>query len=158
MELHFTSCHPPADQAKSLQIGTQRLPFVLLPPGTWDIRQVVDHYRKVSHELPAGLNRRHIDWSRLEEIKSLKPVRCYIGKDSWLGYVVFEFTHSACVVLECPIEGNATYILSGDWKAMVGHTKSELRHEFANRYTKVVHKGGWFDRLRAALRGSWSVR
>jgi hypothetical protein len=76
----------------------------------------------------------------LEQIKALKPVRCYIGKDSWLGYVVFEFTHSASVVLECPIEGNATYVLSGDWKAMVGHTKAELRHRFANRYTRIVHK------------------
>jgi hypothetical protein len=152
------SCHPPGNQAKSLHVPTHRLPFVLLPPGTWDIRQVVEHYRKMSHRFPAGLNGREIDRSRLEKIESLSPTRCYIGKESWLGYVVFEFMNSNRVVLECPIEGNATYILSGDWKAMVNHTKAELRREYANRYTKVVHKGCWLDRIRQALRGGRQSR
>lgn len=147
MGLHLVNCH---SEPRSFQPGARRLPFVLLPPGTWDIRHVVAHYRKVAKDL-GGTNRRQIDWTRLEQIKALDPVRCYIGKDSWLGYVVFEFAHSASVVLECPIEGNATYVLSGDWKAMVGHTKAELRHRFANRYTRIVHKGCWSTRIRAAL-------
>jgi hypothetical protein len=94
---------------------------------------------------------RHMAWSRLEEIKSLT---CYVGKESWFGYVVFEFTRSSGVVLECPFEGHATNILWGDWKAMVGHTKSEIRDEFADRYTKVVHKGAWLGRIREAPWGS----
>jgi hypothetical protein len=155
MDLHFRNCHPADDKSKSSQVTTERLPFVLLPPGTWDIAQVVEHYRKVSNNLAGGFNGRNIDWSRLEEIESLRPVRCYVGKESWLGYVVFEFMNSNRVVLECPIEGNATYILSGDWKAMVGHTKAEIRHDFADRYTKVVHKGDWLYRIREALHASW---
>ncbi len=89
--------------------------------------------------------------SRLEKIASLSPVRCYIGKEAWHGYVVFEFKNAGRVVLECPIEGNATYVLSGDWKIMVNHTKAELRQEYANRYTRIVHKGAWLDRIRQAL-------
>jgi hypothetical protein len=142
------------DQLHSLHVATQRLPFVLLPPGTWDIQQVVEHYRKVSKSLPAGLSGRKVDWSRLKEIATLKPARCYIGEKSWLGYVVFEFEYSKRVVLECPIEGNATYILSCHWKAMVGYTKAELRHQYSNSYTKVVHKGEWLYRARQALRAS----
>ena len=34
----------------------------------------------------------------------------------------------------------------------IRHTKAELRHRFANRYTRIVHKGDWPTRIRAALR------
>ena len=61
-------------------------------------------------------------------------------------------------MLECPFEGNATYVLWGDWKAMAGHTKGEMRRKFENRYTKVVHKGYWLSRIREALYGSWNKR
>jgi hypothetical protein len=37
---------------------------------------------------------------------------------------------------------------------MVGHTKSEIRDEFADRYTKAVHKGAWLGRIREAPWGS----
>jgi hypothetical protein len=129
-----------------------RLPFILLPPGTWDIQRVIDHYRKLAQNLSTALKGRKIDWSRLEDIKSLSPVGCHIGEDSWLGYVVFEFAGTDHVVLECPIKGNATYILPGDWKDMVGHTKREIRRESAGRYKKLVHKGDWLDLIREALR------
>ena len=88
----------------------------------------------------------------------LAPLPCYIGNESWDGYVVFEFRDSNSVVLECPFEGNATYILPADWKIMAGHTKDEIRRIFENRYTKVVHKGDWLSRIREAIRGSWDRR
>lgn len=151
MELHFRNCHPPEPPPKPVEFVADRLPFVLLPPGKWDITHVIEHYRKVSHDLPNGFKGRKLDWSRLEEIASLSPVRCHVGKESWLGYVVFEFAYSDRVVLECPFEGNATYILSDDWKSMVGYSKAEIREEFADCYTKVVHKGDWLYRIREAL-------
>ena len=43
--------------------------------------------------------------------------------------------------------------LSGDWKAMISHSKAEIRQSFRNRYSKVVHKGEWLRRVRDALRG-----
>lgn len=152
MARHFQKFHQPDAQPISPRVPTGRFPFALLPPGEWDIQDVKEHYRKQSRNFPIGLGGRQIDWSRLEEIETLRPVRCHVGKESWLGYVVFEFLSSDRVVLECPIEGNATYILSGDWEAMVGHTKAELRREYGMRSTKVVHKGDWLDRIREALR------
>jgi hypothetical protein len=148
---------PGLNQGRPLPLA-QRLPFVLLPPGQWDIGQVVEHYRKESHNLPAGFGDRKIDWTRLEDIGSLNPARCHIGKESWLGYVVFEFTDTDRVILECPIEGNATYILSGDWKETVYHTKAELRFEFIGRYQRIVHKGDWLLRVCDALRRPQNAR
>ena len=78
-------------------------------------------------------------------------MKCYIGNELWDGYVVFEFGGTKKVVLECPVEGNATYVLSGDWKRMVGHSKAYLRQEFPNSCTKIVHKGDWLDRIRYSL-------
>jgi hypothetical protein len=46
---------------------------------------------------------------------------------------------------------DATYVLSGDWKRMVGHSKAYLRLEYRNSYTKVVHNGDWLSRVRYAL-------
>ncbi len=122
------------------------------------MRDVIEHYRHGSHSLPSGLSGRKIDNSRLEKIALLRPLRCYIGKETWSGYAVFEFANSNCVVLECPFEGNATYVLWGDWKAMIEHTKAEIRREFENRYTKIVHKGEWLARIREALGGAWRRR
>jgi hypothetical protein len=156
MELHVSNFHQDKGDVRSVQIPTQRLPFVLLPPGTWNIQHVVGHYRNLSDDVNGGgFRSRSIEWTRLKQIESLRPLRCHVGRDSWLGYVVFEFASFKRVVLECPIEGNATYVLSGDWKRMVSYTKGELRERFARRYEKVVHKGDWLARVRQALRGGW---
>jgi len=82
----------------------------------------------------------------------LEPELRYFGAKSWFGYAVYEFSYSSCVVLECPIEGNATYVLSGDWKKMISLTKAELRKEYADRCARIVHKGDWLDRIRRELR------
>jgi hypothetical protein len=66
---------------------------------------------------------RNTDWQRIREIKRLKPVRCYIGKRMWEGYAVYTFKRATNVVLECPFEGNATYILDENWAREVRHTK-----------------------------------
>jgi hypothetical protein len=133
------------------EVTVERLSFELLPPGTWDIEHVIRYYQREASRLSADLARREIQWSRLRAIKSLKPTKCYVGTELWLGYVLFEFSHSSCVVLECPVKGNATYVLSGDWKKMVIHTKLYLKTRFPKNCTKVIHKGGWLRRIRAAL-------
>ncbi|MCL4849795.1 MAG: hypothetical protein KJZ78_00250 [Bryobacteraceae bacterium] len=132
-------------------IPIERLSFELLRPGTWDIDDVIRHYRAQARTRPELYLDRVIDYGRLEALKKLRPVKCYIGRELWDGYVVFEFNGTRNVVLECPVEGNATYVLSGDWKRMVGHSKAYLREHYPHSYTKVVHKGDWLDRVRYAL-------
>jgi hypothetical protein len=131
-------------------IPIERLPFRLLPPGTWSMQDVIDHYRRCSAQLPADLKDRY-DESRLKLIELLRPLKCYVGTRMWSGYVLFEFEHNTSL-LEHPYRGNAIYVLSGNWKEMVHRTKAEIRVEFAGRYIRIYHVGDWLPRIRAALR------
>lgn len=132
-------------------VPVERLSFELLPPGSWDIEDVIQHYCREAENLPSDLYGREMQYERLIKIKTLKPQKCYIGTELWLGYVLFEFQYTDRVALECPIEGNATYVLSGNWKQMVRHSKQYIRRYYSKKYTKVVHKGDWLDRVRNAL-------
>ena len=133
------------------EIPVERFSFELLPPGTWEIDDVLRHYREQARTRPEIFGGRAIDYGRIEKMKSLRPIKCYIGRELWEGYVVFEFKGIKRVVLDCPVEGNAIYLLSGDWKRMVGRSKKHLRTEFRDNCTKIVHKGDWLDRVRYAL-------
>lgn len=133
------------------EVSVETLSFELLPPGTWDIEHVIAYYRREAHRFPKDLVGREIQWTRLNVLKSLRPARCFVGTELWLGYVLFEFSWSSRVVLECPVKGNVTYVLSGDWKRVVRHTKLYLRTKYPRNYTKIVHKGEWLDRIKAAL-------
>jgi len=102
-----------------------RLPFRLLPPGVCDVDRILDYYRgEASH----WLDGRAVDEGRLRRIiERLNPSRRCEGTEGHLGYILFEFPWSRAVVLECPVEGNATYILWGEWRGMLQLTKAELR-------------------------------
>ena len=149
MELHFSNYCPPVDTPP--RIATHHLPFRVLPPGTWDINQVIAHYRRMLRDFSTGPHKRDFDQSRLERIRSLDPVECWTGTDAWSWYHVFIFAKSDRVVLECPFQGNATYVLWGDWKQMVSHTKAEIRREYRNRHEKIIHSGDWLNQVRRAL-------
>jgi hypothetical protein len=95
---------------------------------------------------------RRIQWPRISALKSLGPAKCYLGEEQWFGYVVFEFARSDRVVLECPVEGNAIYVLWGDWKSMVTHTKRNVWTHFSQNYRRIVHKGKWLALTRRALK------
>lgn len=129
-------------------IPVAKLSFRLLPPGSWNISHVVDYY---STEAQLWLGSREIQPERLRKLISLNPARCYVGTELWVGYILFEFTWCKAVVLECPIEGNASYIILGDWKKLAGFTKRELLNRFSRNCTRVVHKGEWLPRVREAL-------
>jgi len=124
------------------------LPFRLLPPGVWDVDHILEYYRNEARHWLAG---RSIDNERLVRIGRLKPSRCSVGTEGYLGYILYEFSWSRAVVLECPINGNATYILWGDWHGMLRLTKSELRRNSA--CLRVIHTCKSFGRVIDALDG-----
>lgn len=144
---------PQSPQPHNLTGVTVRsLPFELLPPGSWDISHLIEHYRLASANRGPALQGRVIDWQRLEKLSQLGPQSCYVGKDGWDGYVVFGLADTRRVVLECPIEGNATYILSGEWRRAVEHTKQYLRDSCPEFCGRVVHRGDWLKRIRRTLK------
>jgi hypothetical protein len=132
-------------------VAIRKLSFELLPPGTWDIEDVIAHYRKAAKNPGPSLKGKVIQWDRLRELARMHPKTCYVGKEGWDGYVVFEFPNSTRAALECPIEGNATYIVSGNWKKKVGHSKLYLRSKCREFRARVFHRGDWVSRIEVAL-------
>jgi hypothetical protein len=49
----------------------ENLDFDPLPPGSWDIEDVIKHYRKMVRKMPAGFKGKVPDWQRIREIKKL---------------------------------------------------------------------------------------
>jgi hypothetical protein len=125
----------PATPAQKIHpdIPVERLPFRMLPPGTWGIQDVIDHYLRQRSLLSSAQTER-FDEDRLRLIfKFFEPLKCYVGEEMWHDYVLFEFKNSTSL-LEHPFYGNAAYVLSGEWTEMVRRTKAEIRSEFSTRY------------------------
>jgi hypothetical protein len=118
------------------------------------MEDVIAYYRGEAHRFPADIQGREVDWTRFEAIKSLRPAKCYRGKEQWLGYHAFEFPGSSPVVLECLLKGNATYVLWGDWQRMAAHPKSYIWKHFPQSYRKIIHrdKSKWLAEIRRALK------
>lgn len=151
MKRHIENIHSEKKYLQLQNLSTGSFPFILLPPGTWEFREVLEHYSKRLHSRPHGFVEQAFDWDRIVQIGSLNPKLRHFGVKSWFGYAVYEFSYSDRVVLECPVEGNATYVLSGDWKRMIYRTKAMLRREYAKQCTRIVHKGDWLHRIRMVL-------
>jgi hypothetical protein len=139
------------DIRRAFELGTAqptvRLPWRLLPPGELTIERLRSHYEGLQHRNP----RVRYDPERIEKAFSLGPERCYIGTDEFDGYVVFTFTRTKRVLLECPVYGNAIYVLGPDWKVLSKMSKQDLLSGYASGVTKIVHKGAWFGRVKLAL-------
>jgi hypothetical protein len=140
---------PPRAAAASGRPGiTAHFPFRLLPPGVWDVDHILEYY---GNEARHWLDGRSVDNERLVKIGRLKPSRCSVGTAGYLGYILYEFPWSRAVVLECPITGNATYILWGDWQGMLQLTKSEMRR--SSTCVRVIQTCRSFGRVIDALDG-----
>jgi hypothetical protein len=130
------------------ELPVARLPFRLLPPGNWDIAHVIEHYRRQGDSWSGACE---LQSDRLDDLLELRPLKCSVGDQGWRGYILLEFDWSRSAVLECPFEGNATYVLSGDWRGLLTMTKAQLLAQFPEQCTKIVHKGYWIGRVWEAL-------
>lgn len=135
---------------------SELLSFEILPPGEWTLERTIQQYRRNENAIVEkwGCS---IDYSRIREIYKLEPDQRYWGTEGFLGYSIYEFSRFEKVVLDCPIEGNAVYLLYKDrWKNQSGLTKKEIRDNLRGEYRKIVHKGQWIDRVLDELkRGSF---
>jgi hypothetical protein len=146
-EQHLKDC----SRFKLPDIGTAQYSFIILPPGEeWPYRKVFDHYRRQARS--DSLTDEVIDWKRLEQLDTLKPSLRRFGVKSWFGYAVWEFSYSKRVVLECPVFGNATYVLWGNWQGKIRLSKGELRHKHPGQFCRIVHTGDWIGKVQRALR------
>lgn len=140
------------DIRQAFKLGTDvpagRLPWRLLPPGELSVERLRHHYKTLQHRNP----RIRYDPERITKAFSLGPERCYIGTDEFDGYVVFTFAGTDRALLECPVYGNAIYVLGPDWRGLSKLSKQQLLAGRSRGVNKIVHKGNWFGRAKRALR------
>jgi hypothetical protein len=102
LQRHLAQMHGEDTKLPQEQTGipVEKASFQLLPPGTWTVDDIISHYPKEANRLPPGSVGHEIQWSRLTAITSLGPIKCYVGTELWLGYVLFEFSDSHRVILK----------------------------------------------------------
>nr|MDP9475793.1 hypothetical protein [Actinomycetota bacterium] len=127
--------------------ATVRLPWRVLPPGELSVGNVLRHYEGLQRRSPRVV----YDKERIAKAFSLRPDRCYVGSGEFEGYIVFAFSHTERVLLECPKFGNAIYVIHSDWRRLSRTTKQDLLLRRSREVTRIVHKGNWFGRVKRAL-------
>lgn len=133
----------PLEERKSYK----KLSWEILPPGWWRDKTQIE---KLKEKL--GDRQSQLFMERLEYIESLNPLERYEGR-SYLGsrlYYVFVFKKA--ILAECPMFGNAAYLLKGDkmasWQEIFAQTKKIALNEGA---TRILHMGDWKKRLSKVL-------
>ena len=141
----------PAQSSKSNDVDFKVLPWHLLPPDHMSFNGILSYYQSIETEFYTR-HRKIVDRERVKKIMSLDPDRGYRGSDGFLGYVVYEFDRYNKVVLECPIYGNAVYLLyKNSWKSQARHSKQHIRENYFGSWARVRHTESWFHRVRAEL-------
>ena len=125
--------------------GGKRLPWRVLPPGELTLEGVLAHYRRLARERPDRL----FEPERIEKAMSLDPMMWWEGHEGFGGYVVFEYPGTDRVLLECGLKGNAIYVLGPDWQRLSRLSKREVLKDPSTR--RIVHRGEWFETVRAEL-------
>lgn len=127
-----------------------RVSWRLLPPpesGEAGLQKLLIEIQAVAHGV-------RLDLLRLKFAYSLTPVRVYLGHGEFGGYLAFEFAGTDRVLLENPVEGNAAYIFSENWKVLSRLSKSELLNNHRSQVLRVLHGVGvdWRRAIRRSLR------
>ena len=121
------------------------LPWELLPPGQLTREGVRAHYERLARAYP---ERGYLP-ERMVEAHSLGPRAWWKGRKGFYGYVVFEFAGTEKVLLECPVYGNAIYVLGGDWRELSRKSKGSV---LASEGTvRIPHAGDWPGRTKLVL-------
>jgi hypothetical protein len=127
-----------------------RLPWQLLPSGDWSVDLIVNRLKSKFRE--RQLKGQILDEDRLRKIVTrLNPSHCYIGEHEFDGYIVFCFAEHSTVILECPVYGNAIYLIRGDWQTITRLTKGKSLSRHPTKVRRVIHGDNWVRNLQKAV-------
>ena len=71
------------------------------------------------------------------------------GRAGFYGYIVLMFDHTDKILLECPVQGNAIYVLDYLEDRLLKMSKQELIE--SSEAKRIVHAGNWYQRLKDEL-------
>lgn len=125
--------------------------FEILPPGEWSRGEILGYYDRVyEYHQDIYEPQRIIE---LLKIRPNPPQRIGKGLEGWTGYCVFQIPGCSRVILEKPQTNNATYVLWGDWKLLIGKSKNDLILNHAANVKRIYHTGkNWVGRVETAAK------
>ncbi len=87
---------------------------------------------------------------RFEKMLALPRSGWQRGRAGFYGYIVLMFDHTEKVVLECPVEDNAIYVLDSGEDRLLKKSKQELIE--SSEAKRIFHAGtSWYQRLKDEL-------
>lgn len=129
---------------------TGRFQWRPLPPGEASPQRVRGHYRQRLHH-EGRLDK--FDQDRLDTATALPYKKWWVPTEGFGGfdaYSIITFAHTNKVLLECPIYGNAAYVINADEEVWREMTKQELAD--SGLAEKISHRGeNWPTKVRRAL-------
>jgi hypothetical protein len=84
---------------------------------------------------------------------NLSPFEIVRGESEFNEYLCFRFRNNNKVLLESPYEGNAAYVLRGDWELLSRKTKYELLNIYSEFCDRIIHgqSGNWKYEIKRSL-------
>lgn len=129
---------------------TGRFQWQPLPPGEASPQKVRRHYRERLHH-EGRLDK--FDQGRLDQATALPYEKWWVPTDGFGGfdaYSIITFAHTDKVLLECPIWGNAAYVIDADEEVWREKTKQQMTD--SGLAEKIAHRGeDWPAKIRQAL-------
>ncbi len=125
--------------------GPVTLDFEILPPGERTDEHVRGYYREVvSRGQLKGFSQ-----DRLDKMLALPRSEWQKGRAGFYGYIVLMFNHTEKVLLECPVEDNAIYVLDSGEERLLKMNKQQLIK--SSEAKRIFHSGPWYQRLKDEL-------
>jgi hypothetical protein len=130
-------------------IDIKELDWEILPPNWWKDPE----FRKNIFSKFKNIEEARKFFERIDYVSSLYPMETFQSKfgERVVPYLAYVF--GRCVVAECPLEGNAIYVIKDidNWEDLLKLSKIELRNNHPEKYRKITHKGEWKERLLAEI-------
>ncbi len=146
-------------QNKNNLIETEDMNWEIFPVGEWfenknATSKLFDYFRNLQNKVK--WRNKFFDKSRLDGIyEKLNPQPPIYGKKKFEGYIVYFFDWTDKVILDCPIYGNATYVIKSgkySWQEIAKNSKFEARTEYSEQVAIINHNETWLERLEQNLR------
>lgn len=117
-----------------------------IPPGEATPSDVLRYYERLQRE--GRIDK--FDQERLDKATALPYVDWLLPRSGLHAYSIFTFAHTEKVLLECPVYGNAVYIINSREERWLAMSKQELIE--SGEAKKIPHQGkNWYKRVKEAL-------
>lgn len=130
-------------------VPTREVHWRFLPPGEVSNEHLFRHYENQQRRNP---NVRY-DLDRIRKALSLGPTGRWVEREKFGDYIVFTFPFTSSALMECPIVGNAIYLLHTDPERWSGTPKQQLIAEAdrGGEVARIPHQGDWFEKVKREL-------